>query len=273
VISEDGNLLIAGSEAGAYVLNALDGTSLRSDTAHDVTTMPAFGNSTGTVWFASDETIYGLRSNGTECTYDEVLDQISSPLALNGDESVLFFGTDLGSFFALDASSSASGCSLLASEDLLLKRTILGLDLVSDGADAVIYVTSSFGELARIEYDDGRGFQDKKEPTNASGPREIGASPAVLPNASGRDADVVFITGRTRDGRVDRPILQGWERDLKDYETVSVWSTSIPFLFKPKEGGVIPDALLTPIIDADTFTLLVSSSDGYLYAFDLSQFE
>jgi hypothetical protein len=31
--------------------------------------------------------------------------------------------------------------------------------------------------------------------------------------------------------------------------------------------------LLRPIVDPETFTLLVASSDGHLYAFDLSQFE
>ena len=63
------------------------------------------------------------------------------------------------------------------------------------------------------------------------------------------------------------------EKNLEEYETVTAWGTSIDFLFKPEEQSQIPDVLLTPIIDATTFTLLIASSDGYLYAFDLSQFE
>gem|GEM_PF-2432353 len=271
--SADGGLLIAGSEAGAYVLNALDGTILRSDATRAVTTSPVFSNTTGTMWFASDETVYGLRSNGTECTNDTILDQITSNLGINQDETAVFFGTDSGDFFAIDATASGSTCEIVSQETALLKRTIVGLDIVSDRADAVLYVTSSIGEIVRVEYSDSRGFDDIQNGIDEFEPREISAAPAILPSSNGKDATIIFLTGQTRDGRTDRPVLQGWETDLNDYETVSVWGASIPFLFRPKENGVVPDTLLTPIVDAETSTLLVASSNGYLYAFDLSQFK
>lgn len=271
--SPGGNLVIVGSEAGAYVLNAVDGTILRSATTHAVTTKPVFSNATGTMWFASDETVYGLRSDGTECINDTILDQITSNLVINQDEMIVFFGTDSGDFYAIDASSTGTSCQIVSQETALLKRTIVGVDVVSDNADAVLYVTSSIGEIVRVEYSDGRGFDDIENGTDEHEPREIAAAPAILPTSNGKDAEIVFLTGQIRDRRTNRPVLQGWDKDLEEYETVDVWGTSIPFLFKPEEQGQIPDVLLTPIIDADTFTLLVASSDGYLYAFDLSQFE
>jgi hypothetical protein len=271
--SSDGSLLIVGSGAGAYVLNALDGTILRSDTTHAVTTQPAFSNTAGTLWFASDETVHALRPDGTRCTNDSILDQITSNLGINQDETAVFFGTDSGDFFAIDITSASASCPIVSQETALLKRTIVGLDVVSDGSDAVLYVTSSIGEIVRVEYSDGRGFDDIQNGVDEFEPREIAASPAILPTSNGKDATVVFLVGQTRDGRTDRPVLQGWDRNLEEYETVSIWSSSIPFLFKPKENDAIPEALLTPVVDAATFTLIVASSDGYLYAFDLSQFE
>lgn len=272
-ISSDGSLIVVGSEAGTYVMASADGEIVRSDTTHAVTTRPVFSNTTATVWFASDETVYGLRADGTLCVNDNILDQITSNLGINHDETALYFGTDSGDFFALDISSSDGSCSIVSQETALLKRTIVGLDVVSDSADAVLYVTSSIGEIVRVEYSEGRGFDDIQNGIDEFEPREIAAAPAILPTSNGRDAKVVFLTGQTRDGRTDRPVLQGWDKDLEEYETVSAWGSSIPFVFKPREEDVIPDELLTTIVDAATFTLLVASSDGYLYAFDLSQFE
>ena len=272
-ISSDGSLLVVASESGAYVLSSADGAILRSNTAHAVTTRPVFSSATGTVWFASDETVYGLRADGTLCVNDNILDQITSNLGINHDETAIYFGTDSGDFFAIDISASSGSCSIVSQETALLKRTIVGLDVVSDSADAVLYVTSSIGEIVRVEYSDGRGFDDIQNGIDEFEPREIATAPAILPTSNGRDATVVFLTGQTRDGRTDRPVLQGWDKDLEEYETVSAWGTSIDFVFKPEEQDLIPDALLTPIVDAETFTLLIASSDGYLYAFDLSQFE
>ena len=255
------------------MLNALDGTILRGTSAYAVTTSPAYSNSTGTVWFASDETVYGLRADGSECSNDVILDQITSNMLLNWDETVVFFGTDSGDFFAIDASSTGTTCPIIAQETALLKRTIVGLAGVSDGADAILYVTSSIGEIVLVEYDDRRGFDNISNGVDEFEPREIEAAPAILPTANGKDAAIVFLTGQTRDGRTDRPILQGWDKDLEEYETVTVWSTSASFLFRPEEQGNIPENLLTPVVDAATFTLLVASSDGYLYAFDLGQFK
>ncbi len=272
--SADGSMLIVASETGVHVLNALDGAVLRSDTQHAVTTRPVFANTTGTVWYASDETIHGFRSDGSSCSNDTILDQITSNLGINQDETAVFFGTDSGDFFAIGAAGTGSTCPLVDQETALLKRTIVGLDVVSDSGDAVLYVTSSIGEIVRVEYDDGRGFDDEfANGVDENEPREIAAAPVILPTSNGKDAKIVFLTGQTRDGRTDRPILQGWEKDLEEYETVSVWNTSVSFIFKPEENGTIPAELLTPVIDPDTYTLLVASSDGYLYAFDLGQFE
>ena len=272
-MSAAGSLVIVASEAGAYVLNTVDGAVLRSTSAYAVTARPAYSDSTGTIWFASDETIHGLRADGTECSNDDILDQITSNLMLNWDETVVFFGTDSGDFFAIDATATGTTCPIISQETALLKRTIVGLDIVSDSSDAILYVTSSIGEIVRVEYDDGRGFDDISNGIDEFEPREISTAPAILPTSNGKDAAIVFLSGQTRDGRTDRPILQGWDKNLEEYETVTVWSTSASFLFRPSEGGRIPETLLTPVVDVATFTLLVASSDGYLYAFDLSQFE
>jgi len=144
---------------------------------------------------------------------------------------------------------------------------------VSNDEDAVIYLTDDAGLMVRAEYDEGRGFRDYTESARAFEPNSIALAPAILPNDDGDDALAVFVSGQARDGRTSRPILQGMEKNLEEYETVTAWGTSIDFVFQPEEQDQIPDVLLAPIVDVETFTLLIASSDGYLYAFDLSQFE
>ncbi len=272
VLSDDGSKLVVGSGNGVFVLDAIDGETERSQTALGaVTSAPAYADGTGTIWIAADEVVYGIRSNGSSCSFD-VQDRISTSLGLNATETTVFFGAESGGFYALDATSGGSTCSEEAFDGITL-RSIVGMSMVSTDDDAVIYLTSDIGEIARFEYDDGRGFDDVILSERQFDPTDILTAPAVLPNSDGDDAIAVFITGWTRDGRVTRPVLQGWESDLEEYETITVWSSSVPFLFKPEESGEIPDALLRPVVDPETGVLLVASSDGYLYAFDLSQFQ
>ncbi len=272
VLSEDGSKLIVGSGSGAYVLDTVNGSTDRSYSQYKpVTTAPCYDSATGVVWIAADETIYGIRQTGTACSFD-VQDRISTSLHLNGTRTTLFFGAESGGVYALGATSTGSTCAEKDYDGITL-RSIVGMSLTSTDDDAVIYLTSDIGEIARFEYDEGRGFDDTKLSERRFDPTDILTAPAILPNSKADDAVAVFISGWTRDGRVTRPILQGWEADLDDYESITVWSASVPFLFKPEEDGVIPDALFKPVVDADRGVLLVASTDGYLYAFDLSQFQ
>lgn len=272
VLSDDGSKLVVGSGHGVFVLDTVAGGTERSHTRHGaVTTAPAYVDGTGTIWIAADEVVYGIRSNGSSCSFD-AQDRITTSLGLNATRTTLFFGAESGGFYALDATSSGSTCSEKAFDGITL-RSIVGMSLVSTDDDAVIYLTSDIGEIARFEYDEGRGFDDVELSERQFDPTDILTAPAVLPNSDGDDAVAVFISGWTRDGRVTRPILQGWESDLEEYESITAWSSSVPFLFKPEENGAIPDALLRPVVDTETGVLLVASSDGYLYAFDLSPFQ
>ncbi|MCK5246029.1 hypothetical protein KAR02_03980, partial [Candidatus Bipolaricaulota bacterium] len=194
-------------------------------------------------------------------------------LQFNGSSTALFFGTESGLLYAVDPQSTGETCDIKDEFTQAGLRSIVGMALVSNDDDAVLYVTDDAGLIVRVEYDEGRGFDDYTESERAYEPNSIALAPAILPNRDGDDALAVFISGHTRDGRTSRPILQGMETSLEEYETVTAWGTSIDFVFKPEEQSQIPDVLLTPIIDAATFTLLIASSDGYLYAFDLSQFE
>jgi len=269
-LSSDGTKLVVGSENGAFVLDSGSGKVLRSYTTYgEVSTKPAYVDATGAVWFASDEAIYGILPDGTECTYD-VKDRVTTPLELNGTGTSLFFGTESGSVYAVDTEVGGGSCTVLASSDPL--RTVVGMALASAEEDAVIYLTSDIGEIARVEYDEGKGFTKTTTSQRNLEPTDIFVSPALLENRKGDDADVVLVAGEWKEkgARTTRPVLQGWKTDLNAYETVRMWGSSVSFVFEPEEGGDIPQRLLTPVVDQDWDIVLVASSDGYLYAFDLS---
>jgi outer membrane protein assembly factor BamB len=269
--SADRAALVVGSVHGAYVLDPLTGQALVASTNHaPVTARPAYSAAGGILWYAADEIVYGVRSNGTECTFD-VADRISTPLLLTESRKAVLFGTETGYLYALDAASTAGTCTAKAEGQPL--RTIVGMEMIPDGDDAVVYLTSDIGQIARVEYDEGRGFKGIETSERKYEPTEILTAPALLVDRNGNDASIVFVSGTIREGRVTRPVLQGWQKDLRKLETVTVWSSSVSFLFKPKESSAVPQRLLAPIVDQDTYTVLVASSDGYLYAFDLGQFE
>jgi hypothetical protein len=271
VLSADGTRLIVGSETGAFVLDAANGQTLRKVSTYGaVTSAPAYVDATGALWIATDMIVRGIPATGSECMID-LKDRVTTDLAKNQRETALFFGTESGSVYAVDIAVKAGTCTQLATTDPL--RSVVGMSLVSQDDDAVIYLTSDIGEMARVEYDHGRGFRNTTTSTRQLEPLAVTTGPALLATAAGGDAAVMFVSGQMRDGRTNRPVLQAWDRDLKKYETVVVWGTAVPFLFKPEEGGTSPASLLRPIVDPETFTLLVASSDGHLYAFDLSQFE
>lgn len=272
VLTSDGSSLLVGSDSGVFILDAATGEVLRSHTQFAVSSTPAYDATTQRLWIASDEFVYGIQPNGSFCVYD-AFDRITTDLQFNSSLTALFFGTDTGLLYAVDPQSTGDTCDIKDEFTQAGLRSIVGMALVSNDDDAVLYVTDDAGLIVRVEYDEGRGFDDYTESERAYEPNSIALAPAILPNSDGDDALAVFVSGQTREGRTSRPILQGMEKNLEEYETVSVWGTSIDFLFKPEEQSEIPDVLLTPIIDAATFTLLVASSDGYLYAFDLGQFE
>jgi hypothetical protein len=271
VLSTDRTRLIVGSESGAFILDAATGQTSRKVTSHvPVTSAPAYFDATGDLWFATDQTVYRVPASGTESSLS-VNDRVTTDLVKNARETALFYGTQSGYLYALDpAAKSPTSVQLWTFYTEL--RSIVGMTLVSKDDDAVFFVSSAIGDMARVEYDHGRGFRNLAVSPRLLEPSVIAAAPAILANAAGDDAAVVFISGDKQTGRTTRPVLQAWDREFKKYENVTVWGTAVPFLFKPEEGGIAPAALLLPIVDPETFTLLVASSDGFLYALDLSQF-
>jgi len=268
-ISTDKTKLIVGSEAGAFVLDAATGQIQRRITSHvPVTSAPAYSDATGDFWIANDQKVYHVPASGSECFYD-VKERVTTDLVTNARGTALFFGTETGSVYALNPTT----CQSLDNDRPL--RSVAGIAVVSRDDDAVVFLTSEIGEVAREEYNHGTGRGFRSNPpiaARALQPDSISGSPALLSNGNVDDALVVFTIGQKREGRTTRPILMAWDRELQKYETVTVWGTSVSFLFKPEEGGSAPEALLPPIVDLEDFKLLVASSDGYLYAFDLNSY-
>jgi outer membrane protein assembly factor BamB len=272
VLSTDKTKLIVGSESGAFVLDAVTGQTLRKVTSHvPVTSAPAYFDATGDLWFAADQTVYRVPASGSESSLN-VNDRVTTDLVKNQRETALFCGTQSGYVYALDPAAKSSASMQLWTFYTQL-RSIVGMSAVSNNDDAVFFVSSAIGDMARVEYDHGRGFRNLAVSSRLLAPSAIAAAPAVLANAAGDDAALVLVSGKKQDGRTTYLVLQGWDREFGKYENVTVWGASVPFLFKPEEGGTASATLLRPIVDAETFTLLVASSNGYLYAFDLSQFE
>lgn len=274
VLVEASTRILAGSASGAYIVDAVTGEVLRSHATYDVSAAPTYSVESQTLWVAQDEFVYGLNSTGSVCEFD-ALDLVTTPLLISGDGTTIFFGTDQGTLYAIDAAGVGGTCTSKDAIEPGGLRTIIGMAIVSADEDAVLYMAGDTGVMGRIEYDydDDPGFENYEESVRAYEPTGIELSPAILANDNGDDALAISFVGETRDGRITRPILQTMEKDLSKYELVSIWGSSVPFVFKPEEEDVAPAALLSPVIDRETVTLLVASSDGYLYAFDLSQFE
>ena len=269
-LAESGTRLLVGSEAGAYLLDTATGDVLRDHNSYDVSVAPVYEPTSGTIWVADDAFVYGINASGTACEYDAV-DIVTTPLLLNGDGTALFFGTDQGELFVLGSGAEGNACTeIAAGVEAGNIRTVSGMSLVSNDGDAVIYLAGDTGVMERFEYDHGRSSPLSRDRGSERDfePSRIELSPAILPNADGDDALAVFYVGDAREGRSTRPILQAMERELGEYEKVSVWGKSVPMLFKPEEDK-IPATLLEPVVDYENGTLLVASSAGYLYAFDI----
>jgi len=258
-----GSSLVVGSGTGAFVLDATNGQVLRKVTTHaPVTASPVYATATGDLWIAADQAVYRIPATGSERTFD-ANERITTRLVQNETGTALFFGTETGFVYAIDPST----CEALDSDRPL--RSVVGISVASNDDDAVVFLTSEIGQAARVEYH-GQGFRDPQVSARGIELDLITGDPAILTNSAGDDADFVFVTGEVREGRTTRPILVAWDRDLQEYGTVTVWGTSASFVFKPEEGGVASTAaLLRPIIDLQDKVLLIASSDGYLYAFDV----
>ena len=220
-----------------------------------MTSAPVYIDATGDLWMAANEVVYRVPATGSECSYD-VGERITTDLVKNATGTAVFFGTESGSVFAVGGSilhePRRGTTAALGRRNRRRKRQRRRGDL-----------------LVRRHWRDGAGRVRPRAgiPQRDDSPCErragdVADAPAILVNSEGDDALVVFVAGQKREGRDTRPILQGWDTDLSKYETVSVWSTSVSFLFKPEEDGVAA-ALLRPVVDPETFTLLVASSDGY----------
>lgn len=271
LLSSDAEELIIGSEAGAFVLDPTDGAVLRRHTDYEVTSLPAYADATGTLWMASGSDVYAINPNGSVCSF-EADDPITTSLELNQPQDVVFLGTDGGDLLALGV-GSGTACTLRAREEALLWDDIIGLDVYSTDEDALIYLTSTTGEVYSIEYKDSQEeFRGTTEGERTKRLGDIMTPPAVF---ASDEARAVLVTGLDR--RTDRPVLQVWEDDLDDLAQVNVWGNNdVWFAFLPEEAGVVPSALLAPVvavvdIDNESAYGLVGCSNGYLYAFDLGQ--
>ena len=272
LLSSDDSEMVIGSGAGAFVLDTSNGSVLRSYTDAGATSPPGYADETGILWVPSGSTIHAFGTSGELCSYD-VGDRVTTSVKLNHSGTVAFFGTDGGDLLAI-ASSTGAGCTVKAQENSLARRAIIGLDLYSDDDDAQIYVTSTIGEIAGVEYRDSQSeFRDVTEGTDSREPNDILTAPAVF--AADGEVKAVAVTGWER--KTDQPALQVWESGLDDYEQVNVWGNDdVWFVFMPEEDGVVPDALLSPLVavvdeENESAYVLVGCSNGYLYAFDLGQ--
>ncbi len=281
--------VIVGSENGAFVLDAATGATSREATQYGaVTSAPVYIDTTGALWFATDQVLHGILANRTESTFD-AQDRITTDLVLGGDSQVLFFGGESGDVYAMGATVTSGTRTSL--DRVTAVRAVSGLTIASKAGDkdGVLFVGGDIGEVVRVEYA-GSGSQRFATPDELDStalfrslrPLKILGAPAFLPNRDGTDAVVIFAAAEVRySGTTRRPILLAFKDDLQNHAEVDVWGVDVPFAFEPEEGGTPTGALLSPVVDADelepsfvwkTPTVLVAASDGRLYAFDLTQF-
>lgn len=267
VTNDSANVLV-GSGSGAYVLNAATGAAVRTVTSHvPVSSAPIYRASTGDLWFPAGNSVYRVPTTGSEFTYNAGA-RVTTALTSNAKGTILFFGTETGDIHAINAQT----CAKLDSANLV--SSVVGICTVSADDDALIYLTSEKGDIARVEYKQPGGFDERdnslKFTARTLQPTSIDSAATVLLSSDGGKALAVAVAGKKREGGVLRPVLQLWKDDLRDFKTVVVWGVSVPYIFKPQEAASADSRLLEPIIDPFTLTLLVPSTDGYLYAFDLN---
>lgn len=269
-------MILVGSEQGLYALDPegelkwslseVDGEPIR------VSKSPMTTEGGMVIWFATRGTggqknrVIRCQNIGGEEQLDcrtalESSEQVTTPLVTNQARNTIFFGTDEGNLYAYPGEHSVT-----------LKTTgtknVTGLKITRSGRKDVLYASTKDGTLYEIEFN-GDNLEKIKEHKPIS--EMVGTTLDVLTekveDAQGNliveagEALAVLIT--TAEGN-----LYAIDPDLEKVMTVDIWNQKPDFVFSTPEN-----TMTAPIVDPWNRRVLVGSTDGFLYAFDLSQFD
>ena|GEM_PF-3943125 len=279
VLSEPGKIemILVGSENGLYALDS-EGKlewSLSKVGGEPiwVSKSPIITTEGGTaIWFATRGT--GGRKNRVircqnisgeeqlDCrTVLESSEQVTTPLVTNQAKNTIFFGTDEGNLYAYPGEYSVT-----------LKTTgtknVTGLKVTRRGKNDVLYASTKDGTLYEIEFNgDNLEKISEHKPIGEMVGTTLDVLTEKVEDSQGNliveagEALAVLIT--TAEGK-----LYAIDPDLEEVMTVNIWNQKPAFVFSTPKN-----TMTAPIVDPWNRRALVGSTDGFLYAFDLSQFD
>lgn len=273
----DGALLVpvkvlVGTEKGVYVIEEIaDGVAKPQLTINKgpVKQTPLYNPKTSELWFATGSTVYRAKESGSiTCSYNTIL-PVSTQLRHNEDWSVIYFGTERGELWKINA--QASGCPREVTIDF--RNPIRGLAVARDGdtREDNVFLTTEDGYV-RICSEKATKSEDCPILNEDDKLISIRTDPAIL--VDGGKARGVFVTSRygrmiglyTDHDEYLRAKMWGWPPDEKFTTGPNgTYEKLVPYIFETVPG----EAMTAPIIAGEK--LLVGSEDGYLYAFSISR--
>jgi outer membrane protein assembly factor BamB len=257
-------MIYIGSDTGLHAIDP-EGNLKWSYTQDDTTpiqiTQPPLivttkGTAT-TICFASGGSIYNVGEDGKKVASQlfSSASPISTPLKLLplGDKNYIYFGVDNGEVYVVDEAS----LKRVGDPIRLVGGKVTGIRVTKEGnSKHVIFATTADGTIYRLEF---KG--DKLEKTaEASFTREIESELDVFTDAKDQ-ALAVLVTSKKGELRAISP-------DLSKVLKVKIWGEEALFSFDTKDKP-----MTSPVVDPLNKMVLVGSEDGFLYAFDLSQFK
>lgn len=259
-VAGDKSRVIVGAANGLFVFDESGNVKTQVTNKGAVSRTPLYVDATHEVWFASGNTVYKASEDGAIVCSHDAGSAVTTSLETNPDQTVVYFGTERGLLWAVDA-AAPKGTECKEKRSLNLKSPVRGVSVVRENNSSKdsIYVTTDDGYVHRLRYQPPTLTEEDVLETDLR-LGSIKTSPAVL--MGGGEVRGVFVTSTYGE-------LRGFSPGLDAVLEVKIWGESdVPFeLNSASEQEMTP-----PVVNAGIETLLVGSADGFLYAFNVASF-
>jgi len=256
--------IYAGSEKGLYAINP-DG-NLQWFQEGNVTRSPIYTKIGGTdvIWYASNDEIRKVNGENGDILERSEFAPITTSLKKSSldEKIIIYFGTNAGTIYALDENLKSVGEQLKTIEP----NDVTGIAIAKQSRNPekdIIFATIVDGEIHAREFDGREFFEIQEEDWEERIEKELDVFTDEENKALG-----VLITSSTKTTPIEGRLRAISPEDLAKQLEVEIWGERVEFEF------TTPGKRMTsPIVLPKNKMVLVGSEDGFLYAFDLSQFK